>query len=139
MNSVGRTIHAVLGLWHGLAAAQNIFDILATTGVAPQLRPLASKNVEAIGKTLERLHPSEENVSALLAVAAAAEGVASASFLRGAFDGEISLDGFALSLALFGGFFLVDDAFDVYTLGADHRAIFTLVAASYVASRAAQT
>jgi hypothetical protein len=135
MNFVGRTIHAVLGLWHGLAAVQNVFDILASTGVAPGLRPLASKNVEAIGKLLERLHPSNGNIAALLAVVAAVEGVASLSFFRGVVDGETSNDGFAVSLALFGGFFLIDDAFDGYQIGADHRAIFTLVATAYVASK----
>jgi hypothetical protein len=136
MNSVGRTIHAALGLWHGLAAIQNVFEILASMGVAPDLRPLASKNVEAIGKLLERVHPSKENVAALLAVAAAIEAVASVSFLRGAVDGETSHDGFAVSLALFGSFFLLDDAFDGYEIGADHRAIFALIATAYVASRA---
>jgi hypothetical protein len=135
MNSVGRKLHAVLGLWHGLAAVQNVFDILASTGVAPGLRPFASKNVEAIGKLLERVHPSKETIAALLAVAAATEAVASVSFFRGAVDGETSNDGFAVSLALFGGFFLIDDAFDGYQMGADHRAIFTLVATAYAASK----
>jgi hypothetical protein len=139
MNSVGRTLHAVLGLWHGLAAVQNVFDILASTGVVPALRPLASKNTELIGKLLERLHPSKEQIAGLLAVAVAGEAVASVAFLRGAVDGEVSDDGFVLSLALFGGFFLVDDAVDGYALGADHRAIFTLIAAAYAASKMART
>ena len=138
MNSVGKTLHAVLGSWHGLAAVQNVFDILASTGIAPALRPLASKNTELIGKLLERLHPSKDTIAALLAIAAAVEAVASAAFLRGALDGEVSDDGFAVSLALFGGFFLIDDAFDGYDLGADHRAIFTLVASAYAASKIAR-
>jgi hypothetical protein len=67
---------------------------------------------------------------------AAVEAIASVAFLRGAVDGEESNDGFAVSLALFGAFFLIDDAFDGYQIGGDHRAIFTLVAAGYVASKA---
>jgi len=134
MNSVGRAIHAVLGLWHGLAAVQNVFDVLASTGVAPDLRPVASKNFELIGKLLEPLHPSTGVVSALLAVVAAIEAAASVSFFRGAVAGETSDDGFAVSLVLFGAFFLIDDAFDGYQIGSDHRAIFTLLAAAYAAS-----
>ena len=139
MNSVGKTLHAALGLWHGLAAIQNVFDILASTGVAPALRPLASKNTELIGKVISRLHPSTDAIAGLLGVVAAIEGVAAVAFLRGALDGETSEDGFALSLALFGGFFLVDDAFDSYDLGADHRAIFTLIAVAYAASKVGRT
>jgi hypothetical protein len=137
MNSVGRTIHAILGLWHGLASIQNVFDILASTEVAPGLRPVASKNFQLIGKLLERLHPSKANVAALLTIVAAIEAVASVAFLRGAVDGEESNDAFVGSLILFGAFFLIDDAFDGYQMGSDHRAIFTLVAASYAASNAA--
>jgi hypothetical protein len=136
VNAVGRTIHAVLGLWHGLAAIQNIFDILASIEVAPGLRPIASKNFQMIGKLLERVHPSKENVATLLTAVAAVEAIASVAFLRGAVDGEESNDGFAVSLALFGAFFLIDDAFDGYQIGGDHRAIFTLVAAGYAASKA---
>jgi hypothetical protein len=138
MNSVGRTIHAVLGLWHGLAAIQNIFDTLASIEVAPGLRPIASKNFQLIGKLLERLHPAKESVATLLTAVAAVEAIASVSFLRGAVDGEASEDGFAVSLALFGAFFLIDDAFDGYKIGSDHRAIFTLVAVGYAASRTAR-
>jgi hypothetical protein len=135
VNAVGRTIHAVLGLWHGLAAIQNIFDILASIEVAPGLRPIASKNFQMIGKLLERVHPSKENVATLLTTVAAVEAIASVAFLRGAVDGEESNAGFAVSLALFGAFFLIDDAFDGYQIGSDHRAIFTLVAAGYAASK----
>jgi hypothetical protein len=137
MNSVGRTIHAVLGLWHGLASLQNVFDILASTEVAPSLRPVASKNFQLIRKLLERVRPSKENVAVLLSVVAAIEAVASVAFVRGAIDREESNDAFAVSLVLFGAFFLIDDAFDGYEIGSDHRAIFTLVAASYAASKTA--
>ena len=138
MNSVGKTIHAVLGLWHGLASIQNAFDVLASVEVAPGLRSVASKNFQLIEKLLERLHPSKEVVAALLAVVAAIAAVASVAFLRGAVDGEESNDAFAVSLVLFGAFFLIDDAFDGYQMGSDHRAIFTLVAASYAASKTAR-
>jgi hypothetical protein len=131
-------IHAVLGLWHGLAAVQNAFDILATTDVAPELRPFASKNAAAIAKLLERLEPSTLQVATLLAGICAIEAAAAVAFARGAFNGKHDDLAFSLSLGLFGAFFLVDDAFDNYELGADHRAIFTLVAASYSACRAAR-
>jgi hypothetical protein len=138
MNSVGRTIHAVLGFWHGLASIQNVFDILASTEVAPGLRPVASKNFQLIGKLLERLRPTKATVAALLTVVAAIEAAASIAFLRGAVDGEESDDAFVVSLILFGSFFLIDDAFDGYQMGSDNRAIFTLVATSYAASRSAR-
>jgi hypothetical protein len=138
MKPAGRSVLAVLGLWHGLAAIQNLFDILAATGVAPVLRPLASKNLELVGKLAEPLHPSKSAIVALLAGASAIEAAASASFARGAIEGDRSELGFSLSLALFGSFFLIDDAFDDYSLGAKHRAIFTLVAAGYAAAAASE-
>jgi hypothetical protein len=138
MNSVGRSVLAVLSLWHGLAAIQNVFDILASNGIAPSLRPLASKNFELVAKLAQSLHPPRSTLVALLTCASAIEAVASVSFARGALEGEQSELGFALSLALFGSFFLIDDAFDNYELGAKHRAIFTLIAAGYAASKAAE-
>ncbi len=139
MKAAGRTIHTVLGLWHGVAAVQNAFDILATTGLVPELRPFASKNAAMIAKLLERLQPSTLQVAVLLGGVCALQAAAAASFARGAIGGKSDDLGFALSLALFGAFFLVDDAFDNYELGADHRAIFTLVAASYSACKAARS
>ncbi len=133
------TILAVLGLWHGLAAIQNVFDLLAGTGVAPGLRPLASKNLALVGKLAAPLHPPKEALVALVAAASALEAAACASFSRGALEGGDGDLGFTCSLALFGAFFLIDDAFDDYDLGAKHRAIFTLVAAGYAAVKAAET
>jgi hypothetical protein len=99
---------------------------------------VASKNFALIGKLLGPVRPSKESVATLLVAVASIEAVASAAFLRGAVDGKDSDDGFAVSLALFGAFFLIDDAFDGYQMGSDHRAIFTLVAAGYAASRTAR-
>jgi hypothetical protein len=138
MNAVGRTIHGVLGLWHGLAAIQNVFDLLATTGVAPELRPLASKNFALIEKLAEPLHLPQRTITVLLAGASAIEAAAAAAYARGALGGERSELGFGLSLALFGAFFLIDDVFDDYDLGTKHRAIFTLVATGYATSGAAR-
>jgi hypothetical protein len=56
MNVVGRTVLAVLGLWHGLAAIQNFFDVLASTGIDAGLRPVASKNFDLIAKMAAPLH-----------------------------------------------------------------------------------
>jgi hypothetical protein len=137
MNAAGRSVLAVLGAWHGLAAVQNVFEVLVSTGVAPGLRPLASKNLELVGKLAEPLHPPKSAIVTLVAAASAIEAAASVSFVRGAIAGDRSEPGFALSLALFGAFFLIDDAFDDYELGAKHRAIFTLVAAAYAAAGAA--
>ena len=139
MNVVGRTVLAVLGLWHGLAAIQNFFDVLASTGIDAGLRPLASKNFDVIAKMAEPLHLRKGSIAALLTGAATIETAASVSFARGAIAGEESNVGFALSLALFGSFFLIDDALDDYELGAKHRAIFTLVAAGYAAAKAAKS
>jgi len=137
MNLVRRTILGVLGLWHGLAATQNVFDVLASTGIATGLRPLASKNFDMIANVAEPLHPSRTAIAVLLTGAATIEAAASVSFVRAAFTGEGAEVGFALSLALFGSFFLIDDGLDDYDLGAKHRAIFTLVVAGYAATKAA--
>jgi hypothetical protein len=138
MNAVGKTIHATLGLWHALAALQNAADVLATSGVAPALRPLASKNVALIAELAKPLHPTQRTIATLVNGAACIEAVAAAAYLRAALGGHRSELGFRLSLALFGAFFLIDDAFDNYELGAKHRAIFALLAASYAACGAAR-
>ena len=59
MTAVGKTIHGTLGFWHGLAALQNAADVLATSGIAPKLRPLASKNVALVGELAKPLHPTQ--------------------------------------------------------------------------------
>lgn len=113
--------------------------MLASTGVAPGLRPIAAKNFRMIAKLAAPLHPPKWLPAALLSGAAAIEALAAVSYLRGALSDGRSDAGFALSLWLFGAFFLIDDAFDDYDLGAKHRAIFTLVAATYAASRVGES
>ncbi len=138
MKPAGHAILAALGVWHGLAGIQNVCDVLASLGVAPELRPYASKNVALARKLTERLHPSLATVGTLIGGAAAIEMFAAISYVRGALLGESPELGFAASLALFAGFFVIDDAFDDYDLGAKHRNIFTLIVASYVAVRTAE-
>ncbi len=129
---------SVLALWHGLCAVQNVFDILAETGAAPALGPVASKNLPMIVKLAAPLRLPKTALVALLAGVSGAQAAASVAFVRGAIAGRRSEAGFALSLALFGSFFLIDDAFDQYELGAKHRAVFALLAAAYAACRAAE-
>jgi hypothetical protein len=127
----------VLGAWHGVAAVQNAFDVLASTGIAPALRPLAAKNFALIGNATKELQPSKATIAMLLTGVALIEGAASLAFVRATLSDSDGEAAFVLSLALFGTFFLIDDALDDYDLGADHRAIFTMVATSYAAIRAA--
>jgi len=138
MNLAGRTTLGILGVWHGLAATQNAFDILAATEVFPQLRPMASKNLSLMENLTAPLEPSKATLVALLSAAALIEAAASVAFVRGALAGTRSDAGFALSLLLFGTFFTIDDAFDDYAMGAKHRAVFTMLAAAYAATRAAE-
>ena len=81
----------------------------------------ASKTLELIGK----LGPGEtvDILVVLLSGAAAIEALAGLAYVRGALVDESADAGFALSLVLFGSFFLIDDAFDDYDIGAKHRAI----------------
>jgi len=138
MNMVGRTVHLALGSWLVLAALQNAADVLATSGFAPQLRPVASKNVALVGKVAEPLHLAPRSIAALVMCASVIEAAAAAAFLRSALAGKRSEFGFGLSLVLFSGFFVIDDAFDDYELGAKHRAIFALFAAAYAACGSAR-
>ncbi len=133
MKAVAKTIHGTLGFWHALAALQNVADILATSGVAPALRPLASKNVALVGELVKPLHLTQRTIITLVSGVSIVEAVAAAAYLRAALRERRSELGFGLSLALFGAFFLIDDAFDNYDLGAKHRATFALLAASYAA------
>jgi hypothetical protein len=133
MNAVSKTIHGTLGFWNTLAALQNVADVLATSGVAPALRPLASKNVVLVGDLVKPLHLTQRTILTLVIGVSIVEAVAAAAYLRAALGERRSELGFGLSLALFGAFFLIDDAFDNYDLGAKHRATFALLAASYTA------
>ena len=137
MNSVGRTVVGVLGLWHGLAALQNAFDILAEAAGMRFLRPMASKNLAYVVEVLEPLHAPKAVPAMLLGGASLIEAAAAVSFLGAVVDDKDADAGFALSLALFGAFFLIDDALDDYDSGAKHRSIFTFVAAAYAATKAA--
>ncbi len=133
MNAVPKVIHGTLGVWHALAALQNAADVLATSGVAPALRPIASKNVALIGELVQPLHLTQRTIGTLVIGVSLVEAVSAAAFLRATLGEGRAEFGFGLSLALFGAFFLIDDAFDSYDLGAKHRAIFALLAASYAA------
>jgi hypothetical protein len=133
MNTVPKVIHGTLGVWHALAALQNAADVLATSGIAPALRPVASKNVALIGELVKPLHLTQRTIATRVIGVCIVEAVSGAAFLRAARGEGRSEFGFGLSLALFGAFFLIDDALDNYDLGAKHRAIFALLAASYVA------
>jgi hypothetical protein len=133
MIAVPKVIHGTLGFWHALAALQNAADVLATSGVAPALRPIASKNVALIGELVQPLHLTQRTIGTLVIGVSLVEAVSAAAFLRATLGEGRAEFGFGLSLALFGAFFLIDDAFDSYDLGAKHRAIFALLAASYAA------
>jgi len=139
MTTVGRTIHLALGSWLAVAAFQNAAAVLATSGLAPQLKPLASKNVALVGKVAEPLHLSPRAIAALVTCASVIEAAAAAALVRATLTGKRSELGFGLSLALFSGFFVIDDMLDDYDLGAKHRAIFTLFAVAYAACGSARS
>ena len=132
MNVVGRTVLSVLGAWHGLSALQNTCELLAGFGLAPMLKPVAAKNLDLMKKLTAPLHFDEDALARLLVGVSLLESTAALAFVHGAVAGKRAEAGFALSLALFGAFFLIDDAFDDYELSAKHRAVFTMVAACYV-------
>ncbi|HTW84269.1 MAG TPA: hypothetical protein VMD91_09400 [Candidatus Sulfotelmatobacter sp.] len=136
MRSVSRMVLTILATWQGLAAIQNLADVLVEADLAPQLRPVASKNYPMIADLLAPLHPPRELVLGLLTGCAAVETLAAVALARGASgDRERAENGFALSLGLFGAFFLIDDAFDAYEMGAKHRDAFVLFLAAAVAVR----
>jgi len=62
------------------------------------------------------------------------EAAAAAGFCRGAVRGRRSEFGFSAALALFGAFFLIDDAFDDYDEGARHRSVFAMLIVGYMAT-----
>jgi hypothetical protein len=129
-----RAIQATLAAWHALAATQNAFEILASAGIAPGLRPLASKNLELIERYADRVRLPKRVSATLLACASVLEVAAAAGFCRGAVRGRRSEFGFTAALALFGAFFLIDDAFDDYDEGARHRSVFAMLIVCYMAT-----
>ena len=132
MTAVGKTIHGTLGFWHGLAALQNAADVLATSGIAPKLRPLASKNVALVGELAKPLHPTQRTIATLVIGATIVEAVAAVAYLRAALGNGRSELGFGLPRTL--RRFLSDRRrVHNYELAAKHRATFALLAASYAA------
>jgi hypothetical protein len=126
-SAVSRIVLSVLGAWLGLAAAQNLADVLVEADLAPPLRPVASKNFQLMADLTSRAHLPREVLLGLLCGVAAVEASAASAFARAAAGRPAAAEaGFALSLALFGAFFLIDDAFDAYELGAKHRDAFVL-------------
>jgi hypothetical protein len=138
MRPVGKTVLGMLGAWHALVAVQNTFDLLASLGIAPSLRPLAGKNFALLRKVLARFAPTDATIGTLLFNVVLMEGAAAIMFAVAAADGDADTPGFVLSFGLFGAFFLIDDALDNYEMGARHRATFTMLAAGYVAAKAAE-
>ncbi|MGD1067303.1 MAG: hypothetical protein ABR975_10850 [Vulcanimicrobiaceae bacterium] len=136
MRSVSRVVLTILAAWQGLAAAQNLADVLVEADLVPTLRPVASKNYGMIADLLAPLHPPRELVLSLLAGCATIEALAAGAFARAlAGEPEAAETGFALSLTLFGAFFLIDDALDAYEMGAKHRDAFLLFLAAAVSVR----
>jgi hypothetical protein len=127
MPTVRRTVLAVLSAWHGLAALKNLCDLAAAFGIVPAARRFGSGNFAAIEKLLAPLHAPRELLGTLLLGAAALEGAAAAGF---ALDrGEPA---FALSLALFGSFAVIDELMADYQLDETHREILSFVLIAYL-------
>jgi len=116
MRSISRVVLTVLAAWQGLAAAQNLADVLVEADLVPALRPVASTNYGMIADLLAPLHPPREMVLSLLAGCAAMEALAAGAFAR-ALAGE------------------PEAAETAYEMGAKHRDAFLLFLAAAVSVR----
>jgi hypothetical protein len=127
MFSVRRTVLTVLSAWHGLAAVKNLCDLAAAFDVVPAAKRIGSGNFAAIENLLAPLRPPKELLGTLLLGAAALEAAAAVGF---ALDrGEPA---FALSLALFGSFAVIDELMADYQLDETHREILVFVLLAYL-------
>jgi hypothetical protein len=132
MPPVRRALLAVLSAWHGLAAVKNACDLCAEFGVLPGAAAFGSKNFAAIERLLSPLRLPRESLGVLLAGVAAAEGTIAVAFARG--DEDLA---FALGVALFGSFALVDEAMVDYALDETHRDILVLLLIAYLVVKTA--
>jgi hypothetical protein len=130
MISVRRTVLIVLSAWHGLAAFKNLCDLGASFGIVPAAARWRSHNFAAMEKLLAPLRLSRPVLGTLLAGAAGVEAAAAIAFARG--DDELA---FALAVALFGSFALVDEAMADYELDETHREILVFVLTAYLVTR----
>jgi hypothetical protein len=131
MPSVRRTALAVLSAWHGLAAFKNLCDLAAEFEIVPGAAPLGSKNFAAMEKLLAPLHPPRELLGLLLGGVAVVETAIALAFAK-----DRDELGFALAVALFGSFTLVDEAMADYELDATHREILVFILTAYLVTRA---
>jgi len=127
MLSVRRVVLTVLSAWHGLAAVKNLCDLAAAFEVVPAAKRIGSGNFAAIEKLLGPLHPPKGLLGALLLGAAAIEGAVAVGFARGRAE-----PAFALSLALFGAFAVIDELMADYQLDETHREILVFVLLAYL-------
>ena len=130
MPSVRRTILTVLSAWHGLAAFKNLCDLAAEFGLAPAAARYGSKNFAAMEKLLASLHPSRGLLGGLLAGVVAVETAVGLAFAK-----DRDELGFALAVALFGSFALIDEAMTDYELDETHREVLALLLIAYLATR----
>jgi hypothetical protein len=130
MISVRRAVLIVLSAWHGLAAFKNLCDLGATFGIVPAAARWRSHNFAAMEKLLAPLRLPRPLLGTLLAGVVGVEVAAAVAFARN--DDELA---FALAVALFGSFALIDEAMADYELDETHREVLVFVLVGYLATR----
>ena len=130
MPSVRRTLLTVLSAWHGLAAFKNLCDLCAEFELVPGVESWGSRNFAAMEKLLAPLRPPRPLLGVMLAGVIGLEAAIAVAFAR-----ERDELGFALAVALFGSFAVVDEAMVDYELDETHREILVFVLISYLAVR----
>jgi len=133
-------VTGIVGIWQGIAALENAAEVLQAFGEnEPAVDAVASRNRALIARVLARFRLPDKALGLMLAAVASVEAVSCGALLRAAFSsGDAAAVprrlGFGLSLALFGGFFIVDEIMHDFELEASHRGIFTMLCAAYVAA-----
>jgi hypothetical protein len=137
-------VAATLGIWQGVAALENVAEILrASSEGGAAVEAVASNNLTLVKRLLARLRLGNDALGRLLGGIAPCECASAIALMRAALGrGESarrSVDlGFGISLGLFGAFFIGDDALHDYDLGAAHRNVFATLCVAFLAVRADQ-
>jgi len=125
--SVSRIVMVTLGLWLAVAAITNIIDLVSAMMGDLTWGHGSGNLFQMAGLMAVYFRPPLWLLEVLLAGVIVIEAAAAAFFLL-----NRTALAFALALALFCAFIIVDDIFLGYQIEASHRTIFIMLCAAYL-------
>lgn len=130
--AIQRSILLFWAIWFGVVTSTNVCDALVAMGLLPPDWPYASGNFGLIAQVTSRYSPPSFLLGALFAGVIAWEGLACGLFLRAWSAWRVAADrgraaarlAYALAIALWAAFLIVDELFIAYDVSGTHLNLF---------------